>query len=179
MSQSNTTRATDGADDDGIGAAVAALRELLSQAVMLPRDILRETLDDAVRRGRMTREDAEELVERLAGLGRQQTEETLARVEALVTRPTRTAATGARDRAQRAVKRPPGTDRVLREVDRARRAAGLGSSFPITNYEELTAAQIIGRLGELTPADLRRVRDHERRNANRKSVLAAVDKQLA
>lgn len=164
--------------DEGLGAAVAALRELLSQAVMLPRDILRETLDDAVRRGRMTREDAEELVDRLAGVGRQQTEETLARIEQLVGAPTRNAATGARDRAQRAVKRTPGSDRVLREVDRARRAAGLGATFPITSYDELTAAQITGRLGELSPTDLRRVREHERRNANRKSVLAAIDKQL-
>ena len=177
MSQS-TNRRTPDSNEDGVGAVVAALRELLSSAVMLPRDLLRETLDDAVRRGRMTREDAEELVDRLAGAGRQQTEETLARIEQLVA-PGRSAATGARDRAQRAVKRPPGTDRVLREVDRARRAAGLGSAFPITNYEELTAAQVIQRLGELSPSDLRRVRQHERRNANRKSVLAAVDKQLA
>ena len=177
MSQSNRRR-TPETNDDGLGAVVTALRELLSSAVMLPRDLLRETLDDAVRRGRMTREDAEELVDRLAGAGRQQTEETLVRIEQLVA-PGRSAATGARDRAQRAVKRPPGTDRVLREVDRARRAAGLGSAFPITNYEELTAAQVIQRLGELSPSDLRRVRQHERRNANRKSVLAAVDKQLA
>ena len=175
MSQSpNKRRSTDGTDD----GLVAALRELLSSAVMLPRDLLRETLDDAVRRGRMTREDAEELVDRLAGAGRQQTEETLARIEQLVA-PGRSAATGARDRAQRAVKRTPGSDRVLREVDRARRAAGLGSAFPITNYEDLTAAQVTQRLGELSPADLRRVRQHERRNANRKSVLSAIDKQLS
>ena len=176
MAKSDATRPEE-ETDEGLSAALAALREVLSQAVMLPRDILRETLDDAVRRGRMTREDAEELIDRLAGVGRQQTEDALARIEQLAGRPSR-AATGARDRAQRAVKRPPGTDRVLREVDRARRVAGLGSAFPITNYEELTAAQITGRLGELSGADLRRVRDHERRNANRKSVLAAIDKQL-
>ena len=30
----------------------------------------------------------------------------------------------------------------------------------------------------LSPAELRTVRDHERRNANRKSVLAAIDRKL-
>ena len=34
------------------------------------------------------------------------------------------------------------------------------------------------RLGDLTPAELRKVRDYEKRNANRKSVLAAVEQQL-
>jgi len=32
---------------------------------------------------------------------------------------------------------------MLREVDRARRAAGLGSSFPITAYDDLAAGQVI------------------------------------
>jgi hypothetical protein len=34
------------------------------------------------------------------------------------------------------------------------------------------------RLGDLTPAQLRTLRDHERRHANRKSVLSAIDKAL-
>jgi hypothetical protein len=67
---------------------------------------------------------------------------------------------------------------VMREVDRARRAAGLGSSFPITGYDELTAAKVIDRLEGLSPAELRAVRDHERRNANRKSVLSAIERRL-
>jgi polyhydroxyalkanoate synthesis regulator phasin len=71
---------------------------------MLPSDRVRDTVDDAVRRGRITRDDAEELVDRLVLLGRQQTDDAMARLESLV--------------------KPPGTDRVLREVERARRAAG-------------------------------------------------------
>jgi hypothetical protein len=66
-------------------------------------------------------------------------------------------------------------DRLIREVGRA---AGLGSSFPIAGYDDLTAAQVSERLDGLTPAQLRTVRDHERRNANRKSVLAAIDRKL-
>ena len=76
------------------------------------------------------------------------------------------------------MRRPPGADRVLREVDRARRAAGLGSSFPISSYDDLTAAQISERLDDLSASDLRKVRDYEKRNANRKSVLGAIERRL-
>jgi len=55
---------------------------------------------------------------------------------------------------------------------------GAGQSFPILGYDELTAAQVQARLDDLSPPELRRVRDYERRHANRKSVLAALDKQL-
>ena len=68
---------------------------------------------------------------------------------------------------------------LVRQVDKARRAAGLGPSFPILGYDELTAAQVGERLADLSSAELRKVRDHERRNANRKSVLAAIDRALA
>ena len=67
---------------------------------------------------------------------------------------------------------------MLREVDRARRAAGVGPSFPILGYDDLTAAQVTERLGELDAAELRKVRDYEQRNANRKSVLAAIEQKL-
>jgi hypothetical protein len=70
---------------------------------------------------------------------------------------------------------------VLRTVEKARRrvgATGGGSSFPIAGYDELTAAQVAKRLGDLTPAQLRKVRDHERRHKARKSVLNAVEKKL-
>jgi polyhydroxyalkanoate synthesis regulator phasin len=63
-------------------------------------------------------------------------------------------------------------------VDRARRATGLGTAFPIANYERLTAAEVQTRLDKLSPAELRKVRDYERRNANRKTVLAAIESKL-
>jgi polyhydroxyalkanoate synthesis regulator phasin len=141
-------------------SALDTMRELLARSLMLPSDRVRETVEDAVRRGRITRDDAEELVDRLMLLGRQQTDDAVARLEALV--------------------RPPGTDRVLREVERARRVAGLGSSGVggIARYDDLTAAQIVSRLSDLDDAELRRVLDYEKRNANRKSVLTAVEKKL-
>ena len=69
-------------------------------------------------------------------------------------------------------------ERVRREVDRARRATGLGPAFPISGFDDLTAAQVQSRLDDLTPAELRKVRDYERRNANRKTVLAAIETKL-
>ena len=56
-------------------------------------------------------------------------------------------------------------------------STGLGPSFPISNYESLTAAQVQSRLDKLSPAELRKVRDYERRNANRKTVLAAIESE--
>jgi hypothetical protein len=111
-------------------------------ALVLTRERIQEVLDDAVERGRMTRDDATQLLAELVRRG---------------TAP---------------------ADRLLREVDRARRAAGLGSSFPISGYDDLTAAQVAEQLDGLSTAQLREVREHERRNANRKSVLTAVERKL-
>ena len=63
--------------------------------------------------------------------------------------------------------------------DRARRAVKVGSSFPITSYDELTAPQVRRRIDGLNARELRQVRNYERRHANRKSVLAAIDRALS
>ena len=44
-------------------------------------------------------------------------------------------------------------------------------SFPILGYDDLTAAQVQARLDDLSPAQLRKVRDYERRNANRTRAI--------
>ncbi|HEV7496338.1 hypothetical protein [Baekduia sp.] len=145
---------------DELTAHLGALRERLVSSLTLTSDRLQETVDDAVRRGRMTRKDAEELLSTLVTAGRAQTDALLADVEQLLGR-------GA-------------GDAVLRTVDRARRrvGAGVGGSFPILGYDDLTAAQITKRLTDLTPAQLRKVRDHERRHGARKSVLNAIERKL-
>lgn len=153
-----------GPSDASLRESLAALRETLGRGVILTRERINETLDDAVRRGRMTREDAEDLTASLVGVGRRQAQDLLADVETLL-------GSGRRRTAE-------STDAIVRKVDRARRAAGLGPTFPILGYDDLTAAQIAERLTDLSAAELRKVRDHERRNANRKSVLTAVDRAL-
>ena len=127
------------------------------EVVVLTRERVQEALDDAVDRGRMTRNDATELVAALFERGRAQTDDLISQLEAVVT----------------------GTPtRIVREVDRARRATGVGSSFPITGYDDLTAAEVGDRLNDLTAPELRKVRDYERRNANRKSVLQNIERKL-
>ena len=97
--------------------------------VVIPAEWLRDTLDAAVRRGRMTRDDAADL---------------------------------------------------LAELLRGRRAEEpAADAFPLAGYDDLTAAQVIERVKGLDADALRRVRDYERRNANRKTVLSALDQRLS
>ena len=100
--------------------------------LIITRERLQEVLDDAVQRGRMTRDDAAELFAALARRGR------------------------------------------AGMVGTVRRATGL----PLQDYEELTAAEVVAQLDGLSPEQLRQVRDHERRNANRKTVLSAIERKL-
>jgi hypothetical protein len=70
-------------------------------------------------------------------------------------------------------------DRIVRGADRARRAAGVGPSFPILGYDELNASQVQSRIKELKKPELRKVLTYERKNADRKSVVGALEKSLA
>ena len=165
-STARAKRATSPAADqaqDRTSAALQAVRDRLTRGVVVTAESIHEALDEAVTRGRMTRADAQQLANDLVSRGRRQAEDFLQDVEALLGR-------GRKEATQR-------SDRVLREVDRARRATHIGS-FPILSYDDLDVRQITARLGELSPAELRKVRDYEKRNANRKSVLAAVERRL-
>jgi hypothetical protein len=138
------------------------------EVVVVTRERLQEALDEAVERGRMTRDDAGALLADLLQRGRKQTDDLREDIEGLLG--------GAKGVTRKGV--AGSADRVLREVDRARRVAGVGPTFPILGYDDLTAAQVNERLGDLDAAGLRKVRDYEKRNANRKSVLAAVEQKL-
>jgi polyhydroxyalkanoate synthesis regulator phasin len=61
--------------------ALAALRDRLARGVVVTDEAIRETLDDAVRRGRMTRDDARELGTDLVARGRRQAEDLLAELD--------------------------------------------------------------------------------------------------
>jgi polyhydroxyalkanoate synthesis regulator phasin len=140
--------------------------------VVLTRERIQETLDEAVERGRVTRSDANELVTVLVERGREQTEELLSDIERMLGRGRQHLDATIRSRRDTSV------DRLKRGADRARRTVGVGPSFPITGYDELTAAQIQQRLRNLKPGELRKVRTYERGHAKRKSVLAAIEKRL-
>lgn len=142
--------------------------------VILSRERIQETLDEAAERGRVTRSDANELASVLIAHGRQQTDELLSDLERLLGRGRRQL-----DGATLKARRSGSVDRLMRSADRARRTVGVGPSFPIIGYDELTAVQVQQRLRDLEPAELRQVRNYERRHAKRKSVLAALEQRLS
>jgi len=142
--------------------------------VMLTRGRIQETLDEAAERGRVTRTDANMLVAELVKRGRQQTDDLVKDVEELIGR-----GRGQLESATRRARNTDSVDRIVRGADRARRTVGVGSSFPIPGYDELSAAQVQERLDGLRAPELRNVRDYERRHANRKTVLEAVERALA
>ena len=133
-------------------AAREQLRRVLNplDLVIITRVRLQEVVDEAVARGRITRGDAADLVTDVLARGRSQADDVLAELEQLLGAP----------------------------IEAARRVAGLGPEFPITGYDDLTAAEVIAELDGMSDADLRKVAQYERANANRKTVLGAVERKL-
>ena len=178
--------------EDRSEGSVQAFRDALNKSVTISRDLLQEVVDDAVRRGRMTRRDAEELVGRLLTRGREQADELIRELDRLVepvrsgietrTGPAREraadAATRAREETTRAAKRVrDAADQPLARADRARRRARIGG-FPITAYDQLSVRQINGRLPELTREQLERVHEYERSKKARKGILQQIERRL-
>jgi polyhydroxyalkanoate synthesis regulator phasin len=166
--------------------SVQQFRDALERSVTLSRDRLQEVVDEAVSRGRMTRGDANELVSKLVTRGRKYSDDLIRDLEKLIeqarrevdtrTEPARRQATRAAGRAARAARDV--ADPALAEADKLRRRAGVAARSPITAYDQLTAAQVKSRLGDLSAADLRKVRTQEQRGKARKSVLKEIDKKL-
>jgi polyhydroxyalkanoate synthesis regulator phasin len=167
--------AATGARRAGVEAkTVAELREALRknlirpmEMVMISRERIEEVLGEAVDQGRVTARDAQRITSGLVKRGQRQTTDVLKDLENLLD------TSKARGRAVRRA------SPVLAQADRLRRTAGVGPSFPITGYDDLTAPQVQGRLATLTPAELRKVRDYERRNAKRKTVLQSIESKLS
>src|ERR1700712_2777946 len=97
------------------GSARSVLNPL--DVMVVTRKHLQDTLDDAVRRGRITRDDATDLLAEIV---------------------------------RRAISAP---------AERVKRAVPGEEEFPIADYDDLTAAEIVSRLGELDATQQRRVRD--------------------
>jgi polyhydroxyalkanoate synthesis regulator phasin len=51
--------------------------------------------------------------------------------------------------------------------------------LPIARYDDLTAAEVAAELDGMSEAELRKVREYEKANANRKTVLGAIERRLA
>ncbi len=172
-----------GTEDESSRAeqSVQAFRDALEKSITISRERLQEVVDDAVKRGRMTRGDAEEMVGRLATRGREQAEDLLSQLERILGQ--------VRDAPGRAVQEVGGraevarkravvaADRPLARADRVRRAAR-APGFPITAYDQLSVRQIDRRLQELSRQQLRKVREYERSNKARKGLLRSLDRKL-
>jgi polyhydroxyalkanoate synthesis regulator phasin len=184
----STSRSTVGADK-----SVQAFRDALDRSVTLSRDRIQDVVDDAVKRGRMTRGDANELVSNLVGRSRKYREDLLKDLEKLLrdarkevdarmkevesrVAPTRKRVERAAGRVGRAAR--DASDGPLARADTFRRRAGVAGGTPIAGYDNLTAPQVKRRLRDLTKADLRKVRTQEKRGKERKSILDEVEKLL-
>jgi hypothetical protein len=142
--------------------------------VITTRERIKATLDDAASHGRLTRKHANELVTELMRRGHQHSDDVIDDVEQLFGR--------GRDKLESATKRArkkEPVDRLVRGADKARRTVGVGPSFPILGYDDLNARQVQERLKDLSRPELRKVRDYERKHANRKSVMQPIEKTLA
>jgi hypothetical protein len=53
-----------------------------------------------------------------------------------------------------------------------------GGGFPIPNYDELNVVEVWDRLDGLTAAQIREIREYEKRNKNRESLIEQFDRKL-
>jgi (2Fe-2S) ferredoxin len=117
---------------------------------LITRKSIEEVVEDAVKRGRMTRADAQDIISSLLARGARVTDDLLGDVERLL-----------------------GNSAAFVEGE-----SGSPALLPIEGYDDLSAAQVQERLDGLTRAELSRLRDYEQRNANRKTVLERIDRKL-
>ena len=53
-----------------------------------------------------------------------------------------------------------------------------GGGFPIANYDELNVGEIAEWIDSLTAAEIREVREYEKRNKNRETLIEQLDRKL-
>src|SRR5215204_4622250 len=74
------------------------------------------------------------------------------------------------------------TDEVLKQAEKATREAELRTAvfgaLKTADYEELTVDEISGRLDDLSVNELKKVREYEKRNKNRETLLEQIDRKI-
>jgi hypothetical protein len=74
------------------------------------------------------------------------------------------------------------TDEVLRQTEKATKKAQLRSvvfgALQTADYEELRVDEISGRLEGLTTEELRKVREYEKKNKNRETLIEQIDRKI-
>jgi polyhydroxyalkanoate synthesis regulator phasin len=168
-------------------------RNALERSLTLSRERIEEVMDDAVKRGRMTRDDANELVTSLVDRGRKQTEDLISEIESTwkqLRDEVSSRAERAREAAEemmeragvRSAKKKGKAKAAKRKAapkkkDPAKKAPKKAAN-PIKGYGSLSAAEARAALSGLSAAQLRTVRTAEKRGKARKTVLADIEKRL-
>jgi len=134
------------------------VRGMLSplNVVLLSRNTIEDLFEDAVRRGRMTRTDAQEMAQSLLSRSARATDDFLSDLERML---------GNRGE-------------LFESTEEGGDGRGASPNLPIADYDDLSAPQVQDRLDGLTPAELRKLRDYEQRHANRKTVLDRIERRL-
>jgi hypothetical protein len=74
------------------------------------------------------------------------------------------------------------TDEVLRQTEKATKEAELRtavfSALQTADYDELSVAEISKRLDGLSAEQLRKVREYEKRNKNRETLIEQIDRKI-
>ena len=74
------------------------------------------------------------------------------------------------------------TEEVLRQTEKATKEAELKtavlSALKTPNYDELSVAEISRRLDGLSTEQLRKVREYEKRNKNRETLIEQIDRKI-
>jgi nucleotide-binding universal stress UspA family protein len=74
------------------------------------------------------------------------------------------------------------TDEVLRQTERATKEAELRTAvfgaLQTADYDELSVAEISKRLEGLSPEQLRKVREYEKNNKNRETLIEQIDRKI-
>ena len=159
------------------GDGVTSVAEQLAKGTIKPQDLvmltrgrIRETLDDAASRGRVTRKDADDLVTELVRRGRSQSDDFRSEIEGLL---------GRVETATKRARSSKPVDRLVRGADRARRAAGVQVVVVHDRKGRPDAGQVQARLKDLGKPERRKVLTYERKHANRKTVVGAIEKSLS
>jgi hypothetical protein len=74
------------------------------------------------------------------------------------------------------------TDEILKQTEKATKEAELKaavlSALKTANYDELSVAEISRRLDGLSTEQLRKVREYEKRNKNRETLIEQIDRKI-
>jgi hypothetical protein len=74
------------------------------------------------------------------------------------------------------------TEEILRHTEKATKEAELKAAvlgaLKTANYDELSVAEISRRLDDLSTEQLRKVREYEKRNKNRETLIEQIDRKI-